>query len=207
MAESGRTPAPRTCRHGHSRPPLSAARRTRDSSGQARLANLFDQAAPAPPRAALHLAHPSDRPRSDPDHAAARHASPKPRTLRSVTAAGSPRVSAVCRRPHRFLPGTVVPLRGVAHRIVHRAGERGTVWTETRDSGEQDSLRRRRRRAHRPARPRLSQARSAQAICTRRRWPTPQASRRAGEAGVDPRPVEPLGFVHLGRLVVVSPGG
>ena len=35
-----------------------------------------------------------------------------------------------------FLPGTLVPLRGVAHRIVHRAGERGTVWTETRDSGE-----------------------------------------------------------------------
>src|SRR6202040_3456253 len=35
-----------------------------------------------------------------------------------------------------FLVGTVVPLRGLAHRIVHRAGERGTVWTETRDSGE-----------------------------------------------------------------------
>jgi predicted metal-dependent hydrolase len=35
-----------------------------------------------------------------------------------------------------FQPGTVIPLRGVAHRIVHRAGERGTVWTETRDSGE-----------------------------------------------------------------------
>src|ERR1700758_2457359 len=35
-----------------------------------------------------------------------------------------------------FLPGTVVPLRGVPHRIVHRAGARGTVWTETRDSGE-----------------------------------------------------------------------
>ena len=35
-----------------------------------------------------------------------------------------------------FLPGTVVPLRGTAHRIVHRAGMRGTVWTETRDSGE-----------------------------------------------------------------------
>ena len=30
----------------------------------------------------------------------------------------------------------MVPLRGVPHRIVHRAGERGTVWTETRDSGE-----------------------------------------------------------------------
>jgi len=35
-----------------------------------------------------------------------------------------------------FHPGTVVPLRGVAHRIVHRAGLRGTVWTEVRDSGE-----------------------------------------------------------------------
>lgn len=35
-----------------------------------------------------------------------------------------------------FLPGTVVPLRGVPHKIVHRSGERGTVWTETRDSGE-----------------------------------------------------------------------
>jgi len=35
-----------------------------------------------------------------------------------------------------FLPGTVVPLRGVPHKIVHRAGERGTVWSETRDSGE-----------------------------------------------------------------------
>jgi predicted metal-dependent hydrolase len=30
----------------------------------------------------------------------------------------------------------VVPLRGIPHRIVHRAGERGTVWTEIRDSGE-----------------------------------------------------------------------
>ena len=35
-----------------------------------------------------------------------------------------------------FLPGTVVPLRGTPHRIVHRSGARGTVWLETRDSGE-----------------------------------------------------------------------
>ncbi|MBR1124592.1 M48 family metallopeptidase [Bradyrhizobium lablabi] len=35
-----------------------------------------------------------------------------------------------------FQSGTVIPLRGVPHRIVHRAGERGTVWSETRDSGE-----------------------------------------------------------------------
>ena len=35
-----------------------------------------------------------------------------------------------------FAVGTVVPLRGTPHRLVHRAGARGTVWTETRDSGE-----------------------------------------------------------------------
>jgi predicted metal-dependent hydrolase len=35
-----------------------------------------------------------------------------------------------------FSAGMTVPLRNAAHRIVHRAGERGTVWTETRDSGE-----------------------------------------------------------------------
>ena len=35
-----------------------------------------------------------------------------------------------------FHPGTVVPVRGVPHRIVHRPGVRGTVWAETRDSGE-----------------------------------------------------------------------
>jgi predicted metal-dependent hydrolase len=35
-----------------------------------------------------------------------------------------------------FLPGAIVPLRGAPHRIVHRAGVRGTVWTEVRDSGE-----------------------------------------------------------------------
>lgn len=35
-----------------------------------------------------------------------------------------------------FQVGTVLPLRGVPHRIVHRASERGTAWTEIRDSGE-----------------------------------------------------------------------
>jgi predicted metal-dependent hydrolase len=35
-----------------------------------------------------------------------------------------------------FFPGTLVPLRGIPHRIVHRAAMRGTVWTEIRDSGE-----------------------------------------------------------------------
>ena len=35
-----------------------------------------------------------------------------------------------------FAHGTEVPLRGVAHRIVHRRGVRGTVWTETDERGE-----------------------------------------------------------------------
>jgi predicted metal-dependent hydrolase len=38
--------------------------------------------------------------------------------------------------PTPFAPGAVVPLRGVDHRIVHRRGARGTVWTETGEAGE-----------------------------------------------------------------------
>jgi predicted metal-dependent hydrolase len=35
-----------------------------------------------------------------------------------------------------FAHGVVVPLRGVPHRIAHRPGTRGTVWTETGADGE-----------------------------------------------------------------------
>jgi predicted metal-dependent hydrolase len=35
-----------------------------------------------------------------------------------------------------FIDGSMVPLRGVAHRIVHRPNSRGTVWTETAANGE-----------------------------------------------------------------------
>ncbi len=35
-----------------------------------------------------------------------------------------------------FADGTVLPLRGVQHRIVHRAGVRGTVWAEPGEGGE-----------------------------------------------------------------------
>lgn len=35
-----------------------------------------------------------------------------------------------------FADGVVVPLRGVPHRIVHRRGLRGTVWTEAGSAGE-----------------------------------------------------------------------
>jgi predicted metal-dependent hydrolase len=34
-----------------------------------------------------------------------------------------------------FAHGIEVPLRGVTHRIVHRRGQRGTVWTETGERG------------------------------------------------------------------------
>jgi predicted metal-dependent hydrolase len=42
------------------------------------------------------------------------------------------------RLPHAtpFTHGTVVPFRGVPHRIVHRPDVRGTVWVETDDAGE-----------------------------------------------------------------------
>ncbi len=120
----------------YSRAPLSAARRTRDSlvkHGSQIFAIRLRRHRRAR-RYTLRI-HPTDReailtmpPRGTLVGSA--------RTLRSFMAAGSPRVSVVCRRPHRFHAGTVVPLRGVPHRIVHRAGERGTVWTETRDSGE-----------------------------------------------------------------------
>ena len=101
-----------------------------------------------------------------------------------------------------FQPGTVVPLRGVPHRIVHRAGVRGTVWTETRDSGERilcvaGGAEHIERRVHdylkREARKDLQKAAQAYAA----------GARRQGQAAVDPRSVEPLGFVHLGGLVVV----
>ncbi len=38
--------------------------------------------------------------------------------------------------PAPFRPGTVLPLRGVGHRISHRPNSRGTVWIETGDDGE-----------------------------------------------------------------------
>ncbi len=107
-----------------------------DSSGQARLANLFDPAAPASARAALHLAHSSKRPRSDPDHAAARHA----RRGQGFRAA-SRRLDRRASRPVAEGGAVSAGHRGAAARR-RRTGSciapamRGTVWTEMRDSGE-----------------------------------------------------------------------
>jgi hypothetical protein len=35
-----------------------------------------------------------------------------------------------------FADGVILPLRGIEHRVVHRSGRRGTVWTEQSESGE-----------------------------------------------------------------------
>jgi predicted metal-dependent hydrolase len=39
--------------------------------------------------------------------------------------------------PAPFAHGAIVPLRGIAHRIEHRRGARGTVWVECGDDGAQ----------------------------------------------------------------------
>ena len=60
-----------------------------------------------------------------------------------------------------FAHGIEVPLRGVPHRIVHRRGERGTVWTETDEHGERALVRRRRGSPRQPPHRRLPQTRGA----------------------------------------------
>ena len=168
MAESGRTSDPRNCRHGHSRPPLSAALRTFSSSGQARLANLLGPAAPASARASLHLAHSSERPRSDPDHAAARH-----HRRRQGFRAASRRLDRRASRPVAEGGAVSSGHRGAVarRRAPDRASRRSARHGLDRNARQRraDSLRRRRRRAYRAAGPRLPEARSPQAICRRRR--------------------------------------
>ena len=161
MAESGRTPAPRTDRHGHSRAPLSAARRTFSTPGQARLANLFDQAAPAPARAALHLAHSSQRPRSDPHHAAARH-----HRRRQGFRAASRRLDRRASRPVAEGGAVSSGHRGAAarRRAPDRASRRRARHGVDRNARQRraDHLRRRRRRAYRAPGARFPEARGAQ---------------------------------------------
>jgi predicted metal-dependent hydrolase len=39
-------------------------------------------------------------------------------------------------KPAPFSDGTIIPLRGIDHRIEHRSGARGTAWTEVNAAGE-----------------------------------------------------------------------
>ena len=88
------------------------------------------RAAPPSPGAPLYAAHPCRQPRSRADDAAARQREGRRENLRRSTAAGSRRGCGGCRTPSPFAHGTLLPLRGVDHRIEHRKGARGTVWTE-----------------------------------------------------------------------------
>ncbi len=60
-------------------------------------------------------------------------------TLKEARAFAQKHGGWIAARLHRlpqavpFADGIVVPLRGLPHRIAHRHGARGTVWTETRD--------------------------------------------------------------------------
>ena len=113
------------------------------------------------------------------------------------------------RRPSRpFAEGGAVSVRhtGAAARCAAPAGASRRRARHGVDGNprlrREDPLRRRRRRAYGPPGPRLSQARSAQGpaqgVAGLRR-----AARRQGQAGVAARSIEPLGFVHFGRLAVV----
>ncbi len=121
VAESGRASPPRTDRHGYSRPPLSAARRTFDSPGQTRLAIFRHSIAPAPAGASVHVAHPSNRPRSHSDDATARH-SRRSQGIRT----SSRRLD--CRAPRAVAKGCALSVRHGGAVSWRSAPDRASRW-------------------------------------------------------------------------------
>ena len=75
-----------------------------------------------------------------------------------------------------FAHGSMVPLRGQPHRIVHRKGVRGTVWVEVGDDGETQALRCRRHPACRSEGRPISCAAKPGAISNRRAGISPSGS-------------------------------
>ncbi len=75
-----------------------------------------------------------------------------------------------------FAHGIEVPLRGVTHRIVHRRGARGTVWTETDDERQPAALRRRRAAARRSPRSATTSSARRRASSKPRAGATPRSS-------------------------------
>ena len=104
--------------------------------------------------------------------------------------------------PAPFAHGAVMPLRGVDHRIVHRRGQRGTVWIEAGEAGERLLCVAGEDAACRAPGLRFSQARG-QARSRSRQPPRGRRARRHDQARVDPRPVEPLGLVLDHRRAVL----
>ena len=192
----------RGARHAVACAALSSHQRTADDRGRFRRNRLSGAAAAAPAGAPLYAAHSVGDARSHSDHAAARHATRKRASFAQKHGAWIAARLDRLPEPVPFAHDVVVPLRGVPHRIAHRHGTRGTVWTEIDGNGERllcvaghaphidrrigDFLRREAR-----ARPRGHQP----ALCPR--------SRRRGPARHRARPVEPLGLLLDHRHAVV----
>ena len=111
--------------------------------------------------------------------------------------------------PAPFADGTMLPLRGIDHRIVHRQRARGTVWIEIATGGERLLCVAGRFRARGAQDQGFSQARGE----TRSRGGEPgrgHAARRQDQAGFRARPVEPLGLLlddrHPLLFVAADPG-
>ena len=163
MAESGRTPAPRTVRYGHTRAPLSAACRTSRLSWSSTARKSISIRLRRHRRARRYTLriHPSDReailtmpPRgtiADAKDFAQRHGGWIAARLGRLPKAAP------------FLPGTVVPLRGIAaqDRASRRPARHG-VDRRSRDSGERIICVAGGAEHHRAPRPRFPQARGAQ---------------------------------------------
>ncbi len=100
-----------------------------------------------------------------------------------------------------FAHGTLLPLRGVSHRIEHRKGERGTVWAEAGAgmpllcvAGEAPHLPRRVRDYLKREAKRDLEAASRSAAA---------GARRRHQARVGARSVEPLGLVLVDRRAFI----
>ena len=101
-----------------------------------------------------------------------------------------------------FADGTVVPLRGVPHRIEHRGPMRGTVWTEAAADGER-LICVAGRAPHLNRRVGDFLSREAKRDLEIASLPFRQRTRRGGQAGRRPRSVEPLGLVLDDRHTIV----
>ena len=121
--------------HVVARAALSSSDRTVGTADHLRQIGVPGALAPAPAGAPLYAAHRRAVARGRSHHAAARH---RARARDFAQQHGGWIAARLKRLPEAapFLHGVEVPLRGIPHRIVHRRGVRGTVWTETDDRGQ-----------------------------------------------------------------------
>ncbi len=114
---------------------IPPSNRTADDPDRLRSGDLSGAHPPSPPGAPLYPPHPCRDSRSHPHHAATRQR-PRGQGVRAEARRLDRGTAAPPAGSSPFADGTVLPLRGVQHRIVHRPGVRGTVWTEAGGEGE-----------------------------------------------------------------------